>query len=266
MNTLKNILIIFFIFLQSVQVQAQTGISVTPPRNYFISQEGTRDTKTITVTNLSRNNRLDLSISLNDWKYNEVGENIVRDAGTLDNSCAPWITILPDAIFSLEPEESKELEILMQVPQNVDGDLEKVRTAMLYINQLNATSAVNEQGANIMVSVRSGIKIYHKLNNQRNPEIDPTNFTYEKDKNRLKLEFENTGNVWTDGDLSFDLLYQETGEKVKIKNEVFYTLPGDQRIMYIPLPDELKEGAYLISALFEYNRKMKIAELQFEYE
>lgn len=265
MNTLRNILILFFIVFQTAQLHAQTGISVTPPRNYFIAQEGARDTKTITVTNLSKNHSLDLSISLNDWEYNEVGENMVRDAGTLDNSCAEWITILPEAIFSLEPEESKELEILMQVPEEVNGNT-KIRTAMLYINQLNTTSAVNEQGANIMVSVRSGIKIYHKLNNQRNPEIDPTNFTHEKDKNRLRLEFENIGNIWTDGDLSFDLLHQETGEKVKIKNEVFYTLPGDQRIMYIPLPDGLKVGSYLMSALFEYNRKMKIAELPFDYE
>lgn len=263
---LRNILFCILIGIQFLQMQAQTGISVTPPRNYFIAAEGTRETKKILVSNLSKTNFLDLSVSLSDWKYSELGENMVYDAGTLETSCANWITILPSSIFSLEPQESIELEILIQVPENVEGSIDMVRTAMLYINQLNATSAVNEHGANIMVSVRSGIKLYHKLNNQRNPEIEPTNFTYNKSENRLELEFMNKGNIWTDGDLSFSLLFQDTGKKIKLDNQVFYTMPGDVRILYIPLPNDLEKGTYLVSSLFEYNREMKIAELQFDYE
>lgn len=262
---LRNLMLFMFI-LSAVHVFSQTGISVSPPRNYFITPEGAQDVKKLLVTNLSKTNTLDLSVSLNDWEYNSMGHNLSYEPGTLSNSCSNWITVLPSALFSLAPGESTELELLMQVPEDIDSTTEEIRTAMLYINQINPTQSVDEHGVNIMVSVRSGIKIYHKLNNQRNPEIEATDYMFNAAENRLELEFKNTGNIWTDGDLNTTLLFQETGEEIRLENQVFYTLPGDVRIVHIPLPKGLEKGKYIVSTLFEYANEVKIAELQFDYE
>lgn len=262
---MRNFFLIL-IFLPIFQAFSQTGISVSPPRNYFITPEGAQDVKKVLVTNLSKTNTLDLSVSLNDWEYNKKGHNEIHAPGTLSNSCANWITVLPNALFTLGPGESTELELLMQVPEDVDTTTDEIRTAMLYINQINPTQSVDEHGVNIMVSVRSGIKIYHKLNNQRNPEIVATDFLYNAAENRLELEFENTGNIWTDGDLTSTLLFQETGEEIRLANQVFYTLPKDVRVVHIPLPEGLEKGNYIVSTLFEYSNELKIAELQFDYD
>src|SRR5690554_649833 len=262
---LRNLMLLMII-LAAVQTFSQTGISVSPPRNYFITPEGAQEIKKILVTNLSKTNTLDLSVSLNDWEYNNMGHNLTYVPGTLSNSCANWITVLPNALFSLAPGESTELELLMQVPEDIDTTTNEIRTAMLYINQINPTQSVDEHGVNIMVSVRSGIKIYHKLNNQRNPEIEATNFLYNAEKNRLELEFKNTGNIWTDGDLKTTLLFQETGKEIRLENQVFYTLPKDVRVVHIPLPKGLEKGNYIVSTMFEYSNEVKIAELHFDYE
>src|SRR5690554_7355979 len=102
---MRNFFLIL-IFLPIFQAFSQTGISVSPPRNYFITPEGAQEIKKILVTNLSKTNTLDLSVSLNDWEYNNMGHNLTYVPGTLSNSCANWITVLPNALFSLAPGES----------------------------------------------------------------------------------------------------------------------------------------------------------------
>lgn len=102
-----NKITLLFYFLV-IQISAQTGISVSPPRVYFESAQGVSSTQTVTVTNVSEKHALDLAISLGDWNYDEKGDNIIQAAGTLENSCASWINIKKtDNYFSLGPGEKK---------------------------------------------------------------------------------------------------------------------------------------------------------------
>ena len=250
------------------RVSAQTGLSVSPPRTYFTVAPGNSETKQVLISNPSKTNTLELSVSFGDWEYDSIGNNVMAEAGVLDNSCAEWVDILPQSFFSVGPNESYELDVRMNVPENLPDNM-PVHTCMVYITQINPVDGVNEQGANIKIAVRSGIKLYHRNDVPRDANVEITNFAYSKeDPNRLKFAFDNVGNVWTDGVITCELLNQNTGEKIKLEDVVFYSMPGDERLLYFNLPEGLAPSNYVATAIFDYEHasSIKMAELSFEYE
>lgn len=248
---------------------AQTGITIGPPRVYFTIAPGQSQTERVTITNPSADYTLELGVSLEDWQYSEYGDNIIVPSGTLATSAAAWVAT-PETFFSLLPGESKELNIQMSIPSDAQLDSVPVHTTMLFVTQLNPRDGVDESGANIRVSVRTGIKLYQRMPGPERPLIEITNFRYVKNEsdNQLALHFDNISNVWSDGTISLELLNQENGEKIPLPALLFYTMPDDKRIQLINLPTNLPSGSYIATAMVDYGDKqaLKIAELEFTHE
>lgn len=264
MKVLRFLTIVSFLALIiSTKISAQSGITVSPPRTYFALNPGESERKKIMVTNVSDVHTLELSVSFNDWKYDEFGGNVVSEPNTLPTSNANWITVLPSNTFTLLPKESKEIEVLMQVPEKINT--ESVHTAMMYITQTNPIAGQNKSGENIIFSIRTGIKIYQRLNIARDTNVEFTNFVYDKTENRLVLNISNEGNVWSEGTITNEIINQENGQQIKLQDAVFYSLPNDKRIVYIPLPKDLPKGSYIVTSTlsFEKDDQLKIAELTF---
>lgn len=247
---------------------SQTSLSVSPPRTYFTLGPGQVETKQILVTNPSKTQTLELAVSFNDWEYDSLGNNVIKEAAVLNTSAVEWIEILPQSFFSLAPGASHELDVRMRVPENLDPTV-PVHTAMIFLTQINPTDGFDEKGANIKIAVRSGVKIYHRNNVAREANLEITGFSYQaEDPTNLHFVFENTGNVWSDGTLSCELLNQETGKKTNLQDVVFYTMPGDERSVQLQLPENLTAGKYIATALVDYEHAsaVKMAELSFTYE
>ncbi|WP_291094876.1 molecular chaperone [Empedobacter sp. UBA6745] len=264
MKVLRFLTIVSFLALiVSIKISAQSGISVSPPRTYFTLNPGESERKKIMVTNVSDVHTLELSVSFKDWKYDEFGGNVVSEPNTLPTSNANWITVLPSNTFTLLPRESKEIEVLMQVPEKINA--ESVHTTMMYITQTNPIDGQNKSGENIKISIRTGVKIYQRLNIARDTNVEFTNFVYDKTENRLVLNISNEGNVWSEGTIRNEIINQENGQQIKLQDAVFYSLPNDKRIVYIPLPKDLPKGSYIVTSTlsFEKDDQLKIAELTF---
>ncbi|MDH2206222.1 molecular chaperone [Empedobacter sp. GD03644] len=264
MKVLRFLTIVSFLALiVSIKISAQSGISVSPPRTYFTLNPGESERKKIMVTNVSDVHTLELSVSFKDWKYDEFGGNVVSEPNTLPTSNANWITVLPSNTFTLLPKESKEIEVLMQVPEKINA--ESVHTTMMYITQTNPIAGQNKSGENIKISIRTGVKIYQRLNIARDTNVEFTNFVYDKTENRLVLNISNEGNVWSEGTIRNEIINQENGQQIKLQDAVFYSLPNDKRIVYIPLPKDLPKGSYIVTSTlsFEKDDQLKIAELTF---
>lgn len=246
---------------------SQTGISVTPPRIYFELSNGQTRTEKVTVTNVSVKNTLDLSVTLGDWEYNEFGDNLMYMADTLKNSCAGWVNINNFSYISLKPGESKTIDVSLTVPSDLD-ETEPVHTAMLYVTQMNPIDDIDKEGTNIKVNIRSGIKIFHRTPHPRIKKIEVKNLAYDKETESLQLQFNNEGNVWTDGNIMTDLLNKKTGKVTSLPNIIFYTMPGNKRLTSIRLPKDLETGSYSATVLLDYadEDNIEAAELQFTYE
>ena len=249
-------------------LSAQTGVSVSPPRLYFESGLGNSSTQKVTVTNVSSKNSLDLAVSLGDWEYNERGENIMAAANTLPASCAGWISVKKeDNYFTLAPGQKKDIDVTLTVPGTLSDKL-FTHTAVLYVSQMNPVDDVDSKGANIKVSIRSGIKVFHKLPAAKNKKLEIQNLSYGKSKETLDLTFGNLGDVWADGKISTDLVNTQNGKKTTLETIVFYTMPGNKREMSIPLPTGLEKGKYTASVIIDYGDRdnLELGELNFTYE
>ncbi|SFN44798.1 P pilus assembly protein, chaperone PapD [Paenimyroides ummariense] len=249
-------------------VCAQTGVSVSPPRLYFESDAGKSSRQKVTVTNVSATHVMNLAVSTGDWRYNEMGENMMFPADSLETSCAGWVSISKaDSYFSLKPGENKEVEVNITVPNTFSGD-PAAHTAMLYVTQMNPVDDVDSKGANIKVSVRSGIKLFHRTNEIKKRKLEIENILFDKKNNRMELYFSNNGNIWADGIVYPELFNAATGKKTVLDHIVFYTMPADKRKMLIALPDNLEKGKYTANILIDYGDEntIEMGELSFTNE
>lgn len=257
-------------FLFPLFANAQTGITIGPPRVYYTIGPGQNQTERVLVSNPSKDYALELAVSFEDWEYSSYGDNILYPPNTRPTSCANWISIA-DSYFSLQPGESKYIDVNMAVPVTHSvNDSVPVRTVMMYVTQLNPREGTNHEGANIRIAVRTGIKLYQRYTAAHLPDINISNLKYEKVENNvalLALYFENTGKIWADGVISTELLNPNTGEKVVLEKTPYYSMPGDQRIQNLLLPEDLKAASYIATLVVTYGDQeaVKIAELDFTH-
>lgn len=263
-----QILLIFLTFVSSLTF-AQTGITIGPPRVYYTIGPGQSHTEKVTITNPSKDFRMDLGISLEDWQYSALGENEMFPSGTLSNSCAAWVTF-PETYFSIGPGESKVIDVQMSVPSDyLKNDSGPVKTVMLFVTQLNARDGVNELGASIKFAVRTGIKLYQRLPETEKRDIEITDFKYnnEGEFQDLHLYFNNYSNTWTEALIHTELLNTHTGEKTEIPAIAAFLMPGDKRLQKLNLPEKLSAGEYIATTIIDYGdaQKIRIAELEFKH-
>jgi P pilus assembly chaperone PapD len=253
----------------SIDINAQAGIAVTPGRVYFKLLPGAENTHQIKVTNPT-DRELEVGVSFSDWNYNNEGGNNIQAAGTLDNSCSDWIQVLPETYFILEPRETRDVEVYMNVPANADTEM-PVRTSMIFFTQLNPGQPGAGRGPGIQVTVRMGVKIYHTFEQQSINELDIEDFkqyTNDKEDDILELHVRNTGKIWTNGVVNWELFNQDTGKKTKLNEKEFYTLPNDLRHVTQELPEGLEPGNYTATAIVTYGESdiINIAEKDFTKE
>lgn len=267
-NNLMRKRLLFLCFFAYGIIHAQTGISVSPPRVYYEADPGQNSAQKISVSNVSTTHTLDLAISLGDWEYDLKGENIMYPADSLLTSCASWVTIKRDQnYFSLKPGETKEIEVSITIPQILSKEI-PVHTALLYVTQMNPFDDVTKDGANIKVSVRSGIKLFHRTKEAKIKKIEIQNMLFDTQTKHIKIDFESQGNVWTDGIIYPEVLNTETGKKTTMEHLVFYTMPGNKRETSIVLPEGLENGKYVATIVIDYGNdtNIEMAELTFTYE
>ncbi|WP_276349242.1 hypothetical protein [Daejeonella sp. JGW-45] len=268
----KLICFLFIVALVSPvkSVMAQAGMTVSPGKLYYKLAPGASATQKIVISN-PNNKELEIGVSMNDWDYDTLGNNQTHDAGTLKNSAAAWVQVMPGSYFTLQPNEKRELDIIFTVPAGANTSI-PVNTAMLFLTQLNPGDAKAQDGTSIKVSVRMGVKIYHSFTQAEERDIEVTNFTdilpAKDDKTTggfLELSLHNTGKTWMEGKVKWELLNTQTGAKTKLDDQDIFSLPGDKRIVRQSLPANLAKGKYTATAVINYGNKdeLKLVELEF---
>ena len=254
-------------FMIPAVAEAQVGLSVSPPRVYYSLNTGETGSQKVLVSNISKEHPLNLSLTFGDWQYDEHGNNLMFPPDSLDNSCANWLSVAEGAYLTLEPGESRDIDLTMNVPMEAEGGA-NVQTAMLYVTQMNPVDGVDAQGAAIRINVRQGIKIYRKGNVPEVKRVEIRNLKYDKETNSLQLTFGNDGNIWINGRVDTSLFNQSTGKELNLEPSDFYTMPGDHRIMQIPFGQELETGTYIATVMIDYGdvTTIEAAELQFSHE
>ncbi|MDD4778578.1 MAG: hypothetical protein PHV53_09865 [Fermentimonas sp.] len=261
-------LIAFLLFFVTTEfASAQVGLSVSPPRVYYTIAEGESGTQKILLNNISKEHPLDLAITLGDWEYDEYGNNVMFPPDSLDNSCASWLSTPDGTYLTLDPGESREIEVVMSVPGNIQPE-NNVQTAMLYFTQMNPVDGVDAQGAAIRINVRQGIKIYRKGMLAEQKELEITDMTFNRENNHIVLSFQNSSNIWTDGIIKTSIFNRTTGKEIALDVTPFFTMPGNYRKVMISPGESLEKGDYTATVILDYGDEtiLEAAELEFRYE
>ncbi len=263
----RSILVCGIFLVLSPMLRAQVGLSVSPPRVYYTLGAGESATQQILVNNTSKQHTLDLSITFGDWKYDENGNNIMLPPDTLLNSCASWLSLPEGTYITLEPGESRNITLVMTVPAGIEAK-ENVQTSMLYVTQMNPVDGVDARGTAIRINVRQGIKIYRKGLQQEQKQLEIENMSLDRENNIIGLLFHNKGNTWVNGILKTTLFNRTTGKEVSLGESEFYTMPGDQRKIDIPIKEPLVKGDYTATVILDYGDEtaLEAAELEFSHE
>lgn len=265
------ILILSIAFIQLAaqhQAYGQTGITTSPSRLFYTSDAGGSGSQKIVIQNPS-DKELEVGVSFSDWCYDSLGNNVIKEAGTLPFSCASWITIAQGSYFVLKPYERKELDVIVTAPKKLDTF--PTHTAMLFATQLNPGAAnQKEDGASIKVTVRMGVKIYHSTTAATTRNIEIADFRHlkakEKEGDMLELKINSLSNTWVKGKVKVELLNTSNGKKTNLSQVDFYQLPGDHRLVRIAIPEKADKGKYNATAVVSYGERdeLKVAELDFE--
>jgi len=244
------------------------GMATNPPRLYYSTPPNGTDTRKLTVMNTGQT-QLEVGVSVGDWNYSDAGDNQLYDSGTLKTSASDWIRIYPSSYLVLQPGERRDLEVSINVPADADRSV-PVRTAMIFLTQLNPADVKTTHGAAIQVSIRSGTKVYHSFFQEDSRDIEIVDFkksipASQDVKTTLQLTISISGKLWVEGTIVTELLNMGSGEKTKLSDTRFYALPGDVRRIRLSLPPGLPEGRYTATALISFEKKgqLKMAELEF---
>ena len=262
---MKKILTIITSFLYYSSF-AQAGLTVSPGKLFFYENNKIPVTQKVNITNPT-NKVLEIGVSINDWNYDKNGSNNITEFNSLKESCSSWLQVLPNSFFTIEPNSTKEVEVVLTNPSDTNPNI-PVHTSMLFFTQLNPGDSVDEKGASIKVTVRMGVKVYHAKQNVEG-DISIVDFRPKKDDKNNKfvdLEFKNTGKIWTEGKIIWSLFNNKTGKTTELSEEEFYTLPNDVRIVSKQIDPKLTSGQYTISAQVVYgkNETIQLAEMDFE--
>lgn len=264
---------LLLLYIIGYPAAAQVNIHTSPARLYYTTAAGKSSTQHIMIANRS-NKSLDLVVSVSDWNYDSLGNNHFYDAGQLAVSCAGWITISPGPYISLMPQEQTAIKVILQPPPGTDTAAIPVRTAMVFLTQLNpSSSSPVAGGAGVKVALQVGTKIYHSFSEKNDPWVEITNFTdlpgdtakATVRQHQLELTVENKGTGWVEGKIDTELFSKASGKKIKLEIIPFYSLPGDKRKVGILLPATLEKGLYTATAVIAYDNKSQpeVAELDF---
>lgn len=270
MKNIWHIILTLTIITCSFNAKAQTGLTVGPPRIYFVGGPGASMVQYVEVTNPSKDYGLELAISYEDWSYSATGDNLLLPAGSLLNSCSKWLTI-SEPFFALAPGESKQLQLNIKVPDTLSMEAPWVHTSMLFVTQMNPRANTQQEGANIRLAVRSGIKIYHRQSQISKQDLEINNIVYHRNDSAqayLELDYLVNSNTWTEGVIRVEYLNQETGKQIKTEDVNFYALPLDKRKFYSLIPNELRQGRYIATVMLMYGDQpdIKIGEITFNHD
>ncbi len=252
-----------FLFLCSLTVLAQ-DFEVAPVKLNYDCEPGEIQTKLMTVRNHS-NEKQQFSIEILDLKINkDTAINSEATAIKENNSCKDWLTINP-SYFPLNPNESAEIKVIMQVPPNESH----TRGAMIYV------SATEEQTAlSVDKQLKSGVKIHPRIgvkvvqspksnSNYKAAVTDLKEISLATDSTRsFQVKIANTGDKMINAKVYLVLSNLETATEIKEKPKKISLFPDAYKTMILVLPKNVPPGNYSLAAILDYGFQSSLEAVQ----
>lgn len=239
--------------------------SVTPSRLYYKVAPGEYKSQTIRVTNNGAKAETFKVSFANFSSEGNKGKTTIDTTLNDSRGCSQWLSASP-SFFEVSPGETKDVEILLQVPNTPEAN--NTRWAVTSIKLARENTGNAEKGKDVvgMQIIQTFQFVVHIF--QTPPSVtfkEATILKFYKDSLasdsaiRLNMEIKNSGEAIIDCVPYLDVVNMNTGEKTRVTNRAFSVLPGGQREIFFYLPKKLKKGEYNILGIVDYGSITEIA-------
>lgn len=276
---MKQIFLSLTFILLSIVVLSQSA-SVSPSRLYYDVLPGEYKSQKLLVTNNSTTTET-FQISFADFgSPGKEGKTRIDSSGS-KHGCAKWLTASP-SFFELAPGESKNVEILMQVPNIPEANSVRWAVASVKLARENKgveKDAETKTAMQILQTFQFVIHIFQtpptvtyksaKINSFEKEivELDKTDSTQtdsaqSNTKAVLKMEVENTGDAIINCAPYIDLINLNDGSERRVMQRGFTILPGGIRNIYFSLPQDLPKGKYSVLGIVDFGSDEELAGIE----
>ncbi len=267
---LKKSFLLLLLALVGTSAAFTQSASVSPSRLYYNAEPGQTQVRQLTVTNNSETPQ-SFTVSFADFASPGTdGKTELLDEGESEHSAFSWLSASP-SLLELQPGESRDVDIILQVPSNPESARVVWSTAVIRLARERTAAPNLDEGA-------MGFGIMHTFQFVVHIFQTPRSVTYrnarilafeegeagEQGQRRIKLHLENTGDAIIDVAAYLELTNMRTGESRRERARAFTTLPGHSRIIHFDLPDDLSPGMYSILGVVDYGDRDAVIAAELE--
>jgi|TARA_B100000965_G_scaffold374366_1_gene365592 P pilus assembly chaperone PapD len=239
-------------------------ISTSPTRlNYKVSPGGS-STGLITVTN-NADRRQTFTVDFGDFDASRAGKSKFMEKGTLPRSCADWLSATP-ALFELDPGESQQIRVVMDVPQDSSALVARWAVAYIRLSEEKQSTQENSDGliVNLNQAYRFGVYIFQTPPNAVFAKGELIDFTQQEDQ--LVLRLRNVGETFLKCNSYAEFTNLQTGEITRLKPRNFTVLPASNRDVTFIIPKDYPPGRYSVLGVLDYGNRDEVAAAEIEIE
>lgn len=267
---MRNRIIIILVFsLLSSGLWAQSA-AVSPSRVYFNAEPGQTQSRRITVTNNSETSQV-FTVSFADFSSpGQDGKTELQDPADNPQSATQWLSASP-SLLELAPGESRDVEIVMQVPNLREANRVIWATALVRLARERTDPpgmADNALGFGIMHTFQFVIHIFQTPPSVTHRDARIISFTdagkNEEGLRQIRLHVENTGEAIIDVAAYLEITNMRTGQTSRERARAFTTLPGHSRVIHFSLPANMAAGNYSILGVVDYGDRDAVIAAELE--
>lgn len=244
------------------------GISMSPTRMFFTGNPGETVTQTVRLANSSESD-FTLSVNYKDWERDLTGHKIYREAGSMKQSNAEWLST-DQTVITIPAHGYREVQVTMQIPDDIPN--KKVTNSMLFFTQVPSQEdqASASTGIGIITLFEFGLHVYHTPTGNQISSLGIANMEEvidaDNQSRKVVVTIENDGNTIADGSVEFELTNTDTGAEIKLDPISISMFPGAEQIVTFAIPDDLS-GNYLGVAIVRIagSNDLRVGEKSFTF-
>lgn len=254
---------VFFTIVICFNISFAQDFEVAPVLMKFTAEPGQSQTRVLSVRNHA-NSKQKFTLKLSDYTIDKDGNKKAVPAGSTERSCTNWMTLNP-TFFELNPNESAEIDVLMNVPSTGNTSTWGMIIVQA-VKEKSASQADKEMATGVVIVPRIVALVQQspKSNTNYNGTIQNLKeITKEGNVQReFEVEVENTGDKVLDAKVSLALANIMTAEEERFDSEKVTVYPGSTRKITLKLPKAIATGKYALAAILDYGHRKPIEATQ----
>jgi P pilus assembly chaperone PapD len=254
--------IIMLLMTYFVWDTAAQKISTSPTRvNYKISPGGSGRSR-ITVANNSAD-RQGFQVTFGDFSASVSGKSQFSKEGTENRSCASWLTATP-AVFELEPGETQDIQVMMDVPADSSALIARWAVAYVQLRAPENDGKGSGEGLKVQVtqSYRFGVYLFQTPPSVTESKGEIKGLNYENDV--FTISMKNAGETFLKCNSYIELTNLSTGETKRVTTRGFTMLPALNRNTVFKIPNDIPPGRYSVLAVMDYGSRDEVEAAEME--